>query len=341
MKDFFKVFGIALVVFLVAIGAGLGIFNLVKADTPKAQTETGEQTTEDDFDETGKTPLEVAIHYSKRVNAVFMGVETENRSDTIMFVSFDPETSDIDIISIPRDTYYYEPGYDKADQRKINAAYGRGQEDGIKKAIGEILGVPIHYYGSVKYEGVKAIVDSIGGVDVNVPVRMKYSDPTDTPPLKIDLQKGQQTLDGAKSIQFLRYRHGNMGKNGHYMGGYPDGDLGRIKAQQQFVTNAIQKIVGLKLPTVVRTALPYITTDAGVAEIMFYEKEILNIKPQNIHTETLPGEAKTMKFGNQALSFYEVNEEEAKTIAYKLYGVIDDSTTTESGISTGAITESN
>ena len=48
-----------------------------------------------------------------------------------------------------------------------------------------------------------------------------------------------------------------------------------------------------------------------------------------------------MKFGNQALSFYEVNEEEAKTIAYKLYGVIDDSTTTESGISTGAITESN
>lgn len=337
MKDFLKVFGIALIAFLAAIGIGLGVFNLVMSDSSAVKIDEKGNTIDENIEEDmSKTPFERAISKSKRVNAVFMGIETENRSDTIMFISFDPETSKIDIISIPRDTYYYEAGHEKAEQRKINAKYGRDKEDGIQAAVGEILGVPIHYYGSVKYDGVKAIVDAIGGVEVNVPLRMKYHDPTDTPPLIIDLQKGEQLLDGSKAIQFLRYRHGNMAANGKYMGGYPDGDLGRIKAQQQFVTNAIKKIVGLKLPVVIRTALPYIDTNAGMAEILFYENELLNIKPENITTTTLPGESATKAYGKQKLSFYDINEAETKELVYKMYGIIEE-TTTESAISGGAV----
>ncbi len=81
------------------------------------------------------------------------------------------------------------------------------------------------------YRIVKEYVNLIGGVEVYVPMDMKYSDPVADPPLYIDLKQGRQVLDGGdKALQFLRFRKG-----------YADQDLGRIKAQQQFVAAAIEK----------------------------------------------------------------------------------------------------
>jgi LCP family protein required for cell wall assembly len=81
----------------------------------------------------------------------------------------------------------------------------------------------------VDFDGFVELVDSVDGVDFDVPVRMKYDDPTQN--LHIDLQKGPQHLDGPKAVQFMRFRQNNPG----IPGGYPDGDLGRIKAQQAFI----------------------------------------------------------------------------------------------------------
>lgn len=332
MKDFLKVFLIALSVFLIAIGVGIGVYSKFAPEKDEstqivtedeAKTETSEEDVKKEEAEEKKTPLELAIESSERVNAVLMGVETENRSDTIMFISFDPKTSNVDIISIPRDTYYYASGHEAADQRKINAAYGRGREKEIKNTVEDILKLPVHHYASVKYKAVKAIVDAIGGVKVNVPVRMKYDDPTDNPPFHVNLQKGVQTLKGNDAVGFLRYRHGNMDpdKDGVFYGGYPDGDLGRIKAQQAFVKAAIQKALSLKLPSVIRTALPYVTTDAGMAEILYYEDELLGINSEKIHMQTLPGVAKYKSINGQKLSFFESDASQIEELVKKLYGV--------------------
>lgn len=332
MKSFFKSFFKSLLLFLVLIGLGVLGFNKLFPDKAIDLKQIKDVVSLDQFTFGGGTPLEKAIHKSKRVNALIMGVENGNRSDTIMFVSFDPESSQTDIVSIPRDTYYYEVGHEDAANRKINATYGRDKEKGVVKAVEDLLGAPIHYYASVRYEGVKAIVDSIGGVEVNVPIRMKYSDPTDNPPLKINLQKGQQVLNGDKAIQFLRYRHGNMGKNGHYMGGYPDGDLGRIKAQQQFVTQAIHKILGLKLPVVLKAALPHVETNAGMAEILYYEDEIMKIAKEKIKTQTLPGEPGPLKFGKRELSFFKPDKAGIEKMVKDLYGVVEEEGTSGAAI---------
>lgn len=329
MKDFFKVFLVALVVFLVAIGAGVGAYKYF-APEKKVAVQV-EDTTDEEVVKVEeekeivpeKTPLEKAIDSSKRINAVVMGIETENRSDVILFVSFDPETSDLNVISIPRDTYYYEAGYESAGHRKINAAYGRKREEGVKDAVEDILGVPIHNYASVRYSGVKAIVDSIGGVKVNVPIRMDYRDPTDNPPLVIDIQKGTQVLNGSDAVGFLRYRHGNMDpdRDGVFLGGYPDGDLGRVRAQQAFLKSGIKQALNFNLPSVVRTALQYVKTDIGMSEILHYQEAILGINGDKIHMGTLPGDAKMMTYSGERLSYFDSSEEKIEELVKEIYGV--------------------
>ena len=105
-------------------------------------------------------------------------------------------------------------------------------------------------------KGVENIIDSIGGVEVMVPFNMKYEDPTANPPLNIDIKEGKQVLDGEKSLEFLRYRKGNNNKEG-----YIDGDLGRIKAQQQFLKSFVDKALSYRLPVVIKKGFDYVKTD--------------------------------------------------------------------------------
>ena len=71
---------------------------------------------------------------------------------------------------------------------------------------------------------------------MDVPFHMKYKDPTSNPPLDIDIRPGRQILDGEKALDFIRYRKGNNKM------GYVDGDLGRIRAQQEFLKAFLSKV---------------------------------------------------------------------------------------------------
>ena len=83
-----------------------------------------------------------------------------------------------------------------------------------------------------------------------VPFPMKYSDPTANPPVNINIKEGKQVLKWQKGPDFLRYRKGNNNKEG-----YIDGDLGRIRAQQQFIKSFIDKVLATVLPVVVKMPL--------------------------------------------------------------------------------------
>ncbi len=225
-----------------------------------------------------------AFKEKKRVNFLFLGINT-GLTDTIMLASFDMEAKHVDLISIPRDTYYERRGYNSDAERKINAAY-RGDVVNTANAVSDVLmGIPIHYYAIIDYDGIIKIVDSMGGVTVNVPFHMRYRDPKDTPPLYIDIPEGEQTLTGEQAMQFIRFRKGSPGYPG-----YPEGDIGRVKTQQEFMKAAFKQALSLKnLPGVVSTVFDNVQSNIDLGTAVNIGLQAVGMDAEAVSTYTLPG----------------------------------------------------
>ena len=222
------------------------------------------------------SPFFEAYTKAKKMNVLLIGVN-QGMTDTIMLVSFDMEYKKVDVISIPRDTYYHRPGFDGQAEMKINAAY-RGKAINTAQAVSDILlGIPINYYAVIDYEGVENIVDSMGGVPMNIPFNMVYSDPYDTPPLHINIPKGEQVLDGKKAVQFLRYR-----------AGYTEGDIGRVHAQQEFIKSAFKQTLGFDLPKIAKTVFNNVESDITLGTAVTVATKAIGIKGDSINTYLLP-----------------------------------------------------
>ena len=150
-----------------------------------------------------------------------------------------------------------------------------------------MLGIDLDYYVRVDYKIVKEYVDLIGCVEVDVPQDMHYEDPTADPPLYIDIKKGKQVLDGDKSLQFLRFRKG-----------YKDQDIGRIRAQQQFIQATMKQSLKpgniIKLPQIISTYYKYVDTNIPLDQIMVYAAKAKDFSSENMEMATIPGEPKTI-----------------------------------------------
>ncbi len=223
------------------------------------------------------SPFFEAFKDKKRVNVLLLGLN-DNLTDTIMVASFDTKAKHVDVISIPRDTYYHREGHNGAGEDKINAAY-RGNPVNTAKAVSEVLlGMPINYYAIIEYDGVKNIVDAMGGVPMNIEFDMKYKDPYDDPPLIINIPKGEQVLDGEHAVQFLRYRKG-----------YLEGDLGRVKAHQEFVKSAFRQCIGFELPKIAKTVFKNVDSDVSIGTVTMLATKAVGISRDDIETYMLPG----------------------------------------------------
>lgn len=262
------------------------------------------------------------IKNSERINIVAMGVGIQPLADTIMVISCNPNDKTFDIISIPRDTYYYVEGHESGDHRKINAAYARDREEGILKGVSDILGIPIHNYLKIRYKGVEELVDMIGGVSVNVPFHMKYEDITDIPPLYIDIEEGYQVLDGENAVKYLRYRHGNeKDEKGNYIEGYHNQDLGRTKAQQKFIISAVKQSLNFNLPNIIKKGFEVVKTNMDLEEVLVYVSQFGKIDTEKIDTYNLPGNSKYLKVNGISYSYYVYNEEKVNELIDKIYNI--------------------
>ncbi len=315
MKQFFKIFLFSFVIF--SLVATAGIFTYVKHLSPDERAETvpneDEKNIDEETDKEFDTPLERAMYESNRINVLLVGLEG-TRSDTIMLVSFDKDTKKANLISIPRDTYYYREGYGKYSEfQKINAVYGT-EEEGIKSlmnAVEYLTGIPVDNYATIEYDGLRAAVDAIGGVEFDVPFHMRYTDPKDKPPLDINIPPGKQLIKGDKALELLRFRKTN------YPGyrGYPNGDLGRVQTQQEFIKAAVKKAMSLKLPSVISAVYPHIKTDLTLTDMLLLGKDVIGFSTENLETMMLPGTDKMMG----GLSFFLVNGEKTTELVYNLY----------------------
>ncbi|MDD2484753.1 MAG: LCP family protein [Eubacteriales bacterium] len=258
------------------------------------------------------SPFFEAFQDSQRVNVLLIGLNDE-LSDVIMLGSYDMENQHVDVISMPRDTYYDRPEANSPATRKINAIYRNGTAVGTAEAVSDILmGIPIHYYATISYDGIGNIVDAVGGVPMEIPFHMHYEDPTDKPPLYIDFAEGSTILDSSNVQEFLRFRKGSPGYPG-----YPEGDIGRVKAHQEFIKSAFRESLGLGLPKVAKTVLNNVESDLDLGIALKITKKAAGLSAEDIETYLTPGDDSTV----DGASYWFVDEEGIEEMLRDIYQI--------------------
>lgn len=223
---------------------------------------------------------------NRRKNILLLGVDSNGegtdpwkgtRTDTIILMNIDPKSKSLNAISIPRDSKVYLPG-DHGIQ-KINAANAIGGIGMTIRTVEETLGVKIDRYIMVHDNAVKEIVDTIGGIDIYVEKNMHYNDFSGK--LFINLQKGNNHLDGKQVVGYLRFRHDAMG------------DIGRTQRQQWFLRGlmeALKKPENMaKLPEVISVANKYIKTNMSFYELTQYASLAKHLDIDKVEIAMLPG----------------------------------------------------
>ncbi|WP_034551237.1 LCP family protein [Carnobacterium funditum] len=128
------------------------------------------------------------------------------RTDSLIYMTIDPNKHVVNMVSIPRDTYtdiiYQEQTYEKD---KINAAYSKGEEQATIESVENLLDVPIHYYMTFNFDAFLEIIDALDGIEVDVPITFSEQNAEGTLD-KIHLEKGLQTLNGEEALALARTR---------------------------------------------------------------------------------------------------------------------------------------
>lgn len=146
------------------------------------------------------------------------------RSDALLLATINKDSKSVKLLSIPRDSRVFIPSKNIKD--KIGHAHAYGGVDGTINTIENFLDVPVDYYIKFNFESFTKIVDSLGGIDVDVPITFTEQDSKDQAGT-IHLEKGMQHLDGEQALALARTRK-------------IDSDFMRGK-RQQLVLEAIAK----------------------------------------------------------------------------------------------------
>lgn len=222
-----------------------------------------------------------------RINILVIG-QSQNLTDTLLVCSYDPKIQDVAMLSIPRDTFVGRNKNNATSFDKINALYQIDPNKLLNK-VNEITGMDIKYYIKVDTEGLKDLVDSVGGIYFDVPIDMNYDDSSQN--LHIHLKAGYQHLDGNKAEQVLRFRHNNDGTT--YPAEYGQEDIGRMKTQRAFITEVIKQVAKAenltKVDDYIKIANKNVETNFNLWNLKDYAPYALDYKTDNIKTETLPG----------------------------------------------------
>lgn len=187
--------------------------------------------------------------------ALRVGPDVTTNTDTIVLVRVPNDGSSATAISIPRDSYVDVPGIGKS---KINAAYGAtmaetrqrlidaGDTDeteiarateqagrqALIKTVAQLTGITVDHYAEVGLLGFALLTDTVGGVDVCL------NEPVDEWMSGANFPAGEQRLDGAQALSFVRQRHD-----------LPRGDIDRIVRQQVFMASLVHQVLSAKTLT--------------------------------------------------------------------------------------------
>ncbi|GGY75673.1 LCP family protein [Streptomyces omiyaensis] len=212
------------------------------------------------------------------------------RSDTTLVVHIPEGRTEAVAVSIPRDTLVTRPECTRGDgtaapsakRVMFNSVYAQYGPACVVKTVESMSGVRLDHFLEIDFAGFKDLVDTIGGVTVDV------KQPIDDKQSGLQLAAGPQKLDGTQSLAFVRTRHG-----------VGDGsDLGRISLQQQFLTSLLTEVKKqdlLSSPTktykIADSATKALTTDSELASLTAlseFGRSLNGVDPQNMETIMLP-----------------------------------------------------
>lgn len=177
---------------------------------------------------------------ASRVTVLLIGLDYRDweagsgapRSDTMMLLTLDPQTMTAGVLSVPRDLWVNIPGY---GYNKINNAYAFGEGDKLPgggpglaiKTVENLLGVNVRYFSQVDFTTFEQMIDTIGGVCLNVPEKIKVGR---TYEHSVTLEPGYQCLDGKSTLGYARARNTD------------GGDVDRVGRQQQVIRAIMDKV---------------------------------------------------------------------------------------------------
>lgn len=299
-KKRLKIAGIVILIFLVIFGflAAKGIINLRKIFGGGG----GAAALQENVD-----PSKLRGEGDGRVNILLLGRGGEGHdgadlTDTIILMSIDPIAKEAALLSVPRDLYVTIPS---VGSMKINSVFYTGKSASLSKAsainndtkkqaenaglsllektIQDTLGVPIHYHVMADFSGFKQAIDTVEGIDVDVPKELAVQEDMliDGQPYKLRVKAGNHHMYGVEALAFSRSRYTSA-----------RGDFDRSERQRLVISATKSKILSLgtfsnplKVASILDNFGNHIQTNFSIQDLMrLYElsKEIDNSKINSI-----------------------------------------------------------
>ncbi|MDR1665308.1 MAG: LCP family protein [Clostridiales bacterium] len=246
---------------------------------------------------------------------LIFGLDEGNNTDSIMVAAYDDANKKAYVIGLPRDLKVNV----KRRVKKINAAYPAGTLNGggriggaeqLKREIKTIIGFTPDYFICVNLEAFERVIDAVGGVEVNVPYEMNYTDTAQD--LTIQFDEGIRTLNGKEALAFARHRRNNEKRGGEWVTTKSYTDYERIENQQAVIRALISKLLTpasiLKLDEFIDIFNENVYTDIALNNMGWFAYKLNDIRSADeaLETYTIPTTGTT-----GAPDWYELPDETA------------------------------
>ncbi|MFI1504843.1 LCP family protein [Streptomyces sp. NPDC020597] len=219
----------------------------------------------------GHADTNILLHVSKdRTNATALSIPRDLIVDVPVCPTKQPDGSEKDIGG--------------TQNVRFNTSLGQGGRDAgcTMRTVTEVTGIPVDHFMMADFNAVKTLTTAVGGVEVCL------AHSVDDKESKLKLPAGKSVVEGEQALAFVRTRHsfGNQG------------DLDRIKVQQQFLSSLMRKMSSsdtltspTKLVSLAEAATKALTVDTGIGKVSTLKDVALQLKkvpPKNITFLTVP-----------------------------------------------------
>lgn len=303
-------YGILVVISALIVGVYAAGHFFIKA--PPIEGTGGDVSTVPVVDQSTQEPQDpnALIRKEGVYNFLLLGKDVDSsNTDSIIVVSYDTVNQKIGMVSIPRDTAVNRTW---SNIPKINSAFHskKAGPDVLKQEIQNTFGIPIDYYIHVDLKGFVALVDELGGVDIEVPLDMNYDDPYQN--LHIHLNAGMQHLDGQQAMGAVRYRHDNT-DSPNYWNNQWYSDVQRGEFQRQVLVELAKKVISWNSITKVTSFLElfntYIETDLSMQDMLYFATKAMEVDVSTAITQgNLEGRGEGVVNGVKYCFVYEAED---------------------------------
>jgi LCP family protein required for cell wall assembly len=302
---------LASLVAVVAVVAGLGAFAVYRQlDSNITKVKVGDLSGRATY---GVQNILVLGSQTRLGQRGFFGYDATpgvSNSDNLLVIHLDPTHTHAVVLSIPRDTFVYEPACQERPYvgsgtwpaqpyppgAIIDGALNIGGPTCAVQTVEALTGIKLDHFVEFNFNSFRTMVGQLGGVEVCVPPGPGYHDQA----TNLNLTPGKHLLDYTQALQYVRDRHG-VGS-----GADAGGDLPRIELQQAFISSVVQKVnsTGLlsDIPSLLRiadTATRALTVDEGLGSttsLLRLAQSLAHLRPRNVTLITMPSTVDTFDY---------------------------------------------